>query len=456
MDDNELQPFLDWTAETLGGNIVRCERQGERRSGGRPAFFIDVDRNGEKIECYARMARGDGQLVGKAFGLDREHRILVGLNEQELRVPAIHGLCEAPLGILMENVPGDFDYTTLPPGAERDALDRDFLEEIAKLHDIDASYWVGLGLKEPKTPEAIALADLELWERTYHAALRRPVPLCEFSTRWLRRNVPNAPERVSLIQGDTGPGQFIFRGSKVAAIIDWEFAHLADPVLDLAQIRTRDFYNPGADMTAWMKLFAEITGRPIDLPKLRYYTVKSMLITPLALTGVVQNMVPQTDHAEWYAQDVTYKRATAEALAEAVGVTLSEPELPVASDSETTTIFDLLDQNLREEHRPAAPDGYARYRIDLDLRLARHLRNVHTIGTALETQEADDRAALLGAVVGSDAASEARLLERIEAGRPEDDAEIVAYLYRRSVREEAVWRGGLGVGEGAKLQPLAL
>ena len=33
------------------------------------------------------------------------------------------------------------------------------------------------------------------------------------------------------------------------------------------------------------------------------------------MAGVVQNMVLQTGHAEWYAQDVTYKRASAEALA---------------------------------------------------------------------------------------------------------------------------------------------
>ena len=37
---------------------------------------------------------------------------------------------------------------------------------------------------------------------------------------------------------------------------------------------------------------------------------------------------------------------------------------------------------------------------------------------------------------------------------PNDDEAMVAYLYRRSVREEAIWRGALGVGETAKLQPL--
>lgn len=462
MHESSLKPFVAWAEATLGARVTRCERQGERRSGGRPAFFIDFDRAGERIATYARMDRGDGQLVGKAFGLDREFAILSTLGEQGLRVPAVYGFCEAPRGILMEHVEGDFDYSQHAARAQLDALDRDFLEELVRLHRIDPSVWTRIGLPEPKTAEEVALSDLGIWERTYRIALKHPVPLVEFATRWLRRNVPSAPERVGLVQGDTGPGQFIFQGPKLKAIIDWEFAHLADPVLDLAQIRTRDFYNPGADMSRWIRTYQELSGTPIDEAKLRYYTVKSMLITPLALAGVVQNMVPGTDHAEWYAQDVTYKRATAEALAEALGVELDAPGVPIPEDrpasasNEGEAVFDLLEENLRGEHRPAAPDDYARYRIDLALRLVAYLRNLQAIGPELARQEADERAALLAAAPNSEAGSEQALLERIEAQNPADDDALVAYLHRRCVREEALWRGGLGVGEGARLQPIEI
>ena len=47
-----------------------------------------------------------------------------------------------------------------------------------------------------------------------------------------------------------------------------------------------------------------------------------MLITPLSLTGIVQRMRPSLDHAEWYAQDVSYQRGVVEALAEAMGIPL--------------------------------------------------------------------------------------------------------------------------------------
>ena len=309
--------FTSWAERTLGGKVVRAQRQGERRSGGRPAWFLEIERGGETLACYARMDRGAEQLISREFTLEREHRVLCALNAAGARVPRVYGFCADPVGILMERVAGEFDYTKLAPGPERDALDEDFLRELVRIHELDAACFQAAGIEAPANAEACALHDLVLWERAYRRALKRPVPIVEFATRWLRRNLPEPPARLSLVQGDTGPGQFLFSGSRVTAIIDWEFAHLGDRVLDLAQIRTRDFYNPGIDLARWLARYEELSGARVDHAKLAYYTVKAMLITPLALAGVVQNMHPRTDHAEWYAQDVCYKRATAEAFAEA-------------------------------------------------------------------------------------------------------------------------------------------
>ncbi|MDJ0847728.1 MAG: phosphotransferase family protein [Myxococcota bacterium] len=451
-DDATFQRFVAWAEALLGGRLTSRRRQGERRSGGRPAWFLDFETPTGPLACYARMSRGEGQLVSKTFTLEREYRVLGALHRAGIRVPEVHGFCGSPEGILMECVPGDFDYTALEPGPERDALDRDFVSELVKLHALAVEPFAAIGLRIPETPEEFALADLESWERAYRAALKRPVPLVEFATRWLRRHVPSAPERPALIQGDTGPGQFLFEGSRVRAIIDWEFAHVADPLLDLAQVRTRDFYNPGADMAAWCRSYGELSGRAVELPRLRYYTVKSMLITPLALAGVVQNMVPSTDHAEWYAQDVCYKRATAEALAEAVGVELRPPELPDAGPGPAGPTLDLVEQNLRDEHRPALADDYSRYRLDLVRRLLTHVRNRDAWAADLEALEREDLGALLGRGSASPDGAEAALLRRIESERSEDDAALVAYLHRRSVREEQLWRGALGVGEHAVFQ----
>lgn len=455
MIEGEIEEFKAWTEALLGGRIVRADRQGERRSGGRPAWFIDVERAGETLPCYARMDRGEEQIISREFTLEREYRVLRALAEAGARVPRVHGYCTSPPGMLMECVAGDFDYTKLPPGPTRDALDDDFLGELARIHALEPERFVAAGIDAPPTPEACVLHDLALWERAYRRALRRPVPLVEFALGWLKRNLPAPPARLSLVQGDTGPGQFLFSGPRLTAIIDWEFAHLGDPILDLAQIRTRDYYNPGIDLSRWIARYENFSGAPVDRAKLAYYTVKSMLITPLALAGVVQNMQPRTDHAEWYTQDVSYQRATAEALVEAIGVRVVPPTLPALPETDRAVIFDLVLENLRDEHRPAAPDDYARYRIELARRLVVHLRNVDAFGAELEHEELDEVAALVGTRPRSEDEA-ARVLTRFieeQAGR--QDAQIAAHLYRRSMREEALWRGALGAGETAIFQRLA-
>jgi len=454
MQDSDFARFLRFTERTLGGRVLRAERQGERRSGGRPAWFLDVERGGETLACYARMDRGAEQLISREFTLEREHRVLCALGEAGARVPRVHGFCPDPLGILMERVTGEFDYTKLAPGPARDALDDDFLRELVRIHQLDPARFVAAGLEPPASADECALHDLTLWERAYRRELRRPVPIVELATRWLRRNLPAPPERLALVQGDTGPGQFLFAGTRVTAIIDWEFAHLGDPALDLAQIRTRDFYNPGIDLARWLARYEELAGTKLDRRKLSYYTVKAMAITPLALAGVVQNMHSRTDHAEWYAQDVCYKRATAEALCEAIGIAPQPPALPPLHATERAPIFALLEENLQGEHKPAAADDHARYRLDLALRLATHLRNADAFGAALAEQELDELAALLEARVPSGAAAEEALLRRIDADDGGAAPELAAYLYRRAVRKEALWRSALGAGERAVFQRL--
>ena len=112
-------------------------------------------------------------------------------------------------------------------------------------------------------------------------------------------------------------------------------------------------------------------------------------------------------------------------------------------------------ENLQGEHRPAAPDDFARSRIDLALRLATHLRNADAFGAALEAQDLDEIAKLVGARPRTLAEGDAALERFIRTNQGEADARLVAYLYRRAVREEALWRGALGAGERAVFQRLA-
>lgn len=454
MIEPAYKDLIPWIELHIGGRVVACERQGERRSGGRPAFFIDVDCGGQECtRLYARMSRGATQ--SPVFTLEREHAVLEELHAAGLAVPAPLGHCREPEGILLERLVGEDDYSTIDDDAQRDAIDRAFLEQIAQLHALDAARFEKRGFALPKTADEFALADLAVWEEGYERTIRTPVPLVEFARGWLHRNVPEAPERPVLIQGDTGPGQFMFEGATLTGIIDWEFAHLADPMLDLAQIRIRDFYNPGADMKKWMALYAEISGTPIDWPRLRYYTVKAMMITPLALSGIAQRMDPSTDHAEWYAQNLCYQRGSIEAIAEAIGLALEAPELPEPSASEHDDLYALLEENIGQEFASALDDDFLQYRARLAVRLLTYARNAERRGPAFRELEQSDTAALLGRTPGSREEGVRELTALVRDAGPERDAELVQFFYRHAVRNEALMSGALGAGETAVLHPVA-
>ena len=448
------EALLSWTERQLGGRVVACRRQGARRSGGRPAFFLDVD-CGDRglVKLYARMHRGATQ--SPVFTLAREHAVLEELHAAGVAVPQPLGHCPDPEGILLECLAGEDDYSRIEDDTQRDAIDRAFLGEIAKVHALDVERFARRGLFVPTTPEEFALADLRVWEEGYEQTTREPVPLVDFARGWLHRNVPEAPERASLIQGDTGPGQFLYLGSQLTGIVDWEFAHVADPMLDLAQIRIRDFYNPGADMKRWMALYAEISSTPVDFPRLHYYTVKAMIITPLALSGVVQAMDPRTDHAEWYAQQRCYERGTIEAIAAAIGVELEIPVLPDPPATEYAALFELLEENLRDELSPALQDDFLRYRAGLAQRLLAYARNAERRGPAFGEMELDD----LGSLLGRRPASREQAVRDVSAlvaeGDTGRDADLVRFFHRQAVRGEALMAGALGAGEGAVLQAIA-
>ena len=54
-----------WAGRLVGGSVVRAERQGARRHGGRPAWYVDVERDGQRIGCYAGMQRPQNNDAGR-------------------------------------------------------------------------------------------------------------------------------------------------------------------------------------------------------------------------------------------------------------------------------------------------------------------------------------------------------------------------------------------------------
>jgi len=117
-------------------------------------------------------------------------------------------------------------------------------ESLARLHAIE----VGdvpesvRRLDEP-TPSAAYVAE----RAEAHLELLQPSPAMALGLRWLQRETPSQPAMPSLVHGDFRNGNIIVDPNDgLAAILDWEIAHVGDPMEDLAWLCTR-FWRFGND-----------------------------------------------------------------------------------------------------------------------------------------------------------------------------------------------------------------
>jgi aminoglycoside phosphotransferase (APT) family kinase protein len=117
--------------------------------------------------------------------------------------------------------------------AEKLALQKwTILGEIAKADP------AALGLErvlELVAPDQCWQRELGYWEARIDEDELCPQPTTRAAIRWLRRTPPAPAQRISVVHGDYRTGNFLFdTQGKIHAILDWEMAHIGDPLEDLA------------------------------------------------------------------------------------------------------------------------------------------------------------------------------------------------------------------------------
>jgi aminoglycoside phosphotransferase (APT) family kinase protein len=77
--------------------------------------------------------------------------------------------------------------------------------------------------------------ELQRWEKVIEEDEREPQPIARAAIRWLKRNPPPEAQKVSIVHGDYRTGNFLYDADgNIRGILDWEMAHLGDPLEDLA------------------------------------------------------------------------------------------------------------------------------------------------------------------------------------------------------------------------------
>jgi aminoglycoside phosphotransferase (APT) family kinase protein len=181
-------------------------------------------------------------------------------------------------GLLMEHVAG----TSVAPRvlrkpeleSARERLPAQLAEALARIHAIDPATLDG-ALPQPGGDPA--LAQLSEWERQLDE-IGESLPAVELGLRWLRANAPE-PAGPGLVHGDFRLGNFIVDEEGLAAVIDWELAHLGDPAEDIGWIGIRS-WRFGNDelpvagvgrMDDFVSAYQAAGGAPVDRERVRYW-----------------------------------------------------------------------------------------------------------------------------------------------------------------------------------------
>ena len=98
--------------------------------------------------------------------------------------------------------------------------------ELAKIHAISVDEELAAALSEV-SPEALVR---ETWSA--YQALGSPQPMIDFTAQWLLNNLPEFTSP-TLVHGDFRNGNLMIDESGLVAVLDWELAHIGDPMRDL-------------------------------------------------------------------------------------------------------------------------------------------------------------------------------------------------------------------------------
>lgn len=243
-----------------------------------------TDKDGSHFHRMMLMRDAVGTLL--KVERSREFAVLKALEGSGVAAPAVYwmdpdGRFLGTPSVVMERVPGHCDYMVLNgsrPLQERLSLAHGFIELMANIHGLD---WRALGLGEQLgVPEGSpARTELRHWETEYRRVQLEPHPELDYILAWLRRTAPQA-EALVLVHGDFKPGNALIEGTRITAKLDWETAHLSDPLEDLGwvtnPVRRREHQIPGHwERKQIVEAYTKLTGRTVRDDALTWWNVFS-------------------------------------------------------------------------------------------------------------------------------------------------------------------------------------
>jgi aminoglycoside phosphotransferase (APT) family kinase protein len=437
-----------WIQEVTDATVIGADRM---PGGGRKeAWFIDlVHRDGREEGIFMRWDQTDPVATGDPWTVRREAHVYRALRDTEVPVAKFIALHPTMQAMLATRISGKNWFSHITDSAEQLSVATDFITHLAALHRIDPRT-----LELPSLDPDIPVADMvraQLDEMEALVAFRggNAEPVLRLALNWLRDNIPDYDGPVVLVQGDTGPGNFMYEHGYVTAIVDWELAHFGDPMDDIAWLTLRAVQEPFTDLRQRCAEYSALSGHALDAHRIRYYRVlaEAKIVTMnhgLALRTRAEGAGGGADVGARLIFGQLHRRLCVEALADVTGLALDAPELPEPGEpSDLDDLFEIVLAQMRDVITPRVTDPFASQRIKGMVRVLKYLAAATQRGQAFAAQELDDLEAALGSRPIDIATGRAAFAAAVEANQiPIVDALTV--LYRRLMRENELLRGASG------------
>lgn len=357
-----------------------------------------------------------------------------------IKAAPLIGSYPSHLAFLSSLVPGNDRFAMAENKA---ALAADFVGQLAALHRFDAADPAFAELGDASEPPSQRItANLAQWRETNLAAGADPI--LQIALDWLARHVPEDRGPAVVLHGDAGPGNFLFDGNHVAALIDWELTHLGDPAEDLAQIWVRSLIQPFVPMRDVLEAYAAAGGSVPDLARIKYhrlYFQLSFSVAGAAAAAAPGSLAGASGTGLLYG--TMHRRVIVRAVAELAGITLTDPPVPQIEPDWTDRYFAAALEDLKADIVPAAANQRAAAKAKDLARMVKFWRRRASHGAAFDAAELGEIQALLPGAPNTLTAARTELGEAIATGRA-DFAAALQLCHNLAVRETFVMADALG------------
>lgn len=285
-----------------GLTVDRLQRSGNGSSRENWPFDVSWTQDGSLVRRHLLLRRDPPSAVVDTTR-STEFALLKVLEPTPIPSPAAHWLDDEGAELLRPSMivdrhPGEAHRAVLRdknplglPSQAREGLARALCELLAQVHRVDVA---ATGLRDilPAPVPDPAAAEMNRWEHLLDQAELEPQPVLRWALRWLRDHLPVPPDRLVLVHGDFRPANVLVDDGAVRVLLDWELAHLGDPLDDLgwycAPVYLREHFIPGIwEEADFLRRYTELTGTEVTAAALRFWQVLSLLrLAVIALQGV--------------------------------------------------------------------------------------------------------------------------------------------------------------------------